>query len=317
MKILIPLDITQAGKDYLQQHGYEYKVGSSTDEDVVAKEIADCDALLIRTSKVTRRIMESAKNLKVIGRHGVGVDNIDLEAATELGIQVTNGPTSNSDSVAEHTVSLMLACGHNIVPMNQYARNGQWEMRDAIKLNQIAGKTLGLLGFGRIGQAVAQKCALGFSMNVLAYSPSIGSKKLPDYITPASSMEEVLAQSDYISLHLPATEKTKHSMNKTVFQQMKNTAFLINTARGDIVHEGDLFEALSTGEIAGAGLDVLEIEPPSPNHPLFSLDNVIMSPHYAALSHTAFDTMGLHAAQGIHEVLSGQTPTWPVNQLKK
>lgn len=315
MKVLIPLDITQAGKDYLTSHGYDYKVGSSTEEEVVAKEIADCDALLIRTSKVTRHIMESAKNLKVIGRHGVGVDNIDLEAATELGIQVTNGPTSNADSVAEHTVALLLACGHHILQMNHYARHNQWEMRDAIKLNQASGKTLGLIGYGRIGQAVAQKCALGLSMNVIAYSPSIASKKLPPYITAAASMEEVLEQADYVSLHLPATEKTKHSINQDAFARMKSTAYLLNTARGEVVHEGDLYTALSTGVIAGAGLDVLETEPPTPDHPLFSLDNLVLSPHYGALSHGAFDNMGLHAAQGIHEVLSGQTPTWPVNKL--
>lgn len=315
MKILIPQDITQAGKDYLTNHGYEYIVGSSINEDVVAQEIVDCDGLLIRTSKVTRKIMESGKNLKVIGRHGVGVDNIDLESATEFGIQVTNGPTSNSDSVAEHTVALLLACGHHIIKMNDFARNGQWEMRDALKLNQASEKTLGLIGFGRIGQAVAQKCALGFSMKVLAYSPSIGSKTLPDYIIPAKSMDEVLENSDYISLHLPATEKTHHCINGEVFEKMKKTAFLINTARGDIINENDLFDALKTEKIAGCALDVLEKEPPSVNHPLFSLDNVIISPHYAALSHGAFDNMGLHAAQGIHEVLSGQTPTWPVNHL--
>lgn len=315
MKVLIPLDITQAGKDYLTAHGYDYVVGSSTDEEVVAKEIADCDALLIRTSKVTRKIMKAAPNLKVIGRHGVGVDNIDLDAATDLGIQVTNGPTSNADSVAEHTVALLLACGHNIVQMNHYARNGQWEMRDAIKLNQASGKTLGLIGYGRIGQAVAKKCALGLDMKVLAYSPSIASKQLPDYISPVTSLDSILQQSDYVSLHLPANEKTRHSIDKTAFATMKNTAYLLNTARGDIVHEEDLYQALTTGQLAGAGLDVLETEPPQGKHPLFSLDNVVLSPHYGALSQSAFDNMGLHAAQGIHEVLSGTAPTWPVNKL--
>ncbi len=315
MKVLIPLDITQAGKDYLTEHGYDYVVGSSTDEEVVAKEIADCDALLIRTSKVTRKIMESAPNLKVIGRHGVGVDNIDLEAATDLGIQVTNGPTSNADSVAEHTVALLLACGHHILQMNHYARNGQWEMRDAVKLNQASGKTLGLVGYGRIGQAVAKKCALGLDMKVLAYSPSIATKQLPDYISPVTSLESILQQADYISLHLPANDKTRHSIGKDAFSMMKNTAFLLNTARGDIVNEDDLYQALQSGEIAGVGLDVLETEPPEGNHPLFSLENVVISPHYGALSHGAFDNMGLHAAQGIHEVLSGQNPTWPVNKL--
>lgn len=316
MKILIPQDITQAGKDYLNQHGYEFILGSGTDEATVMKEIVDCDGLLIRTSKVTKNIMAASQKLKVIGRHGVGIDNIDLDAATELGIQVTNSPNSNADSVAEHAVALMLACGHRIVPMNHYAKHGQWDMRDALKLNQVAGKTLGLIGFGRIGMAVAKKCALGLDMKVIAYSPSIKSKPLPPYITPADSMEDLLQTADFVSLHLPASEKTRHSINKTSFALMKNSAFLINTARGEVVNEEDLYTALSTGQIQGAGVDVLETEPPQENHPLFSLDNFLLSPHYGALSHDAFDAMGLHAAQGIHEVLSGQTPTWPVNKLQ-
>lgn len=315
MKILIPQEITQAGKDYLTQHGYDYVMGSSVEEEVVAREIRDCDGLLIRTSKITSTILEQANKLKVIGRHGVGVDNIDLDAATQRGIQVTNTPTANADSVAEHTVALLLAVAHHILPMHQFATQGQWEMRDKVSYQQVSGKTLGLLGLGRIGLAVAEKCALGLQMNVIAYSPTIKSKTVPSYITKATQ-EQVVAQADFLSLHLPATLQTKGSVNSAIFTAMKQTATLINTARGDLIQETHLYEALTTQQIAAAALDVLQEEPPSSKHPLLTLPNVLLSPHYAALSQESFDCMGLHAAQGIHEVLSGQKPTWPVNHIQ-
>lgn len=314
-KVLIPQDITQAGKDYLTNLGYEWRLGSGIEEEAICREIADCDALLIRTGKITGNMLRAGKKLKVIGRHGVGVDNIDLETATALGIQVTNSPLSNADAVAEHTVALILACGHHITQMDYHCRHGDWEQRNIMKLTQATGKTVGILGFGRIGQGVAQKCALGLSMNVIAYSRSLTQENCPDYVTAVSSMEKIFQNADYISLHLPMTEKTRGSINLSVFQQMKNTAFLINTSRGEVVQEADLYQALSTGLIQGAGIDVLETEPPQLDNPLFSLDNIIITPHCGAHTHAAFDNMGLHAAQGIHEVLSGQTPTWPVNKI--
>ncbi len=311
-KVLIPQDITDPGKQYLLDRGYQLEYSPTYQEDDIAKSIQDCDALLIRTAKVSRKVMEAGSKLKVIARHGVGVDNIDLSVAEELGITVTNSPLSNYDAVAEHTIALILACGHQLCQMDSHARNGGWEQRNAVKLTQAMGKTLGIVGYGRIGAAVAQKAALGLNMKVLAYSRSIASLDLPDYVTAVSSPEEIYANSDYISLHLPATPHTKESINLSVFQQMKDTAFLINTARGEVIHEGDLATALTTGLIQGAGLDVLADEPPVENNPLLGLKNVIITPHCAALTLDAFDKMGLHAAQGIHEVLSGQAVTWQV-----
>lgn len=317
MKVLIPQDITDAGKAYLSEHGYEFVVGSGYDEETMATEIVDCDALLLRTANVSRKVMESGKKLKVIGRHGVGVDNIDLEAATDLGIQVTNSPLSNGDAVAEHTVALILACGRHLTEMNGHVRSGDWEMRNRIKLMEASGKTLGLVGFGRIASGVAQKCALGLGMKVIAYSRSIaqGKVELPEYITAAGSMDEIFALSDYVSLHIPATEETKGSIDLSCFEKMKESAFLINTARGEVVNQGDLVEALSKGMIKGAALDVLAVEPPAEDDPILSLENVILTPHCGALTYSAFDNMGVHAAMGIHEVLSGGNVTWPVNRL--
>lgn len=314
-RVLIPQDITDAGKNYLQDLGYLIRVGSGYDEETVCQEIQDCDALLIRTAKVSKAMLEAGKKLKVVGRHGVGVDNIDLEAATALGIQVTNSPLSNYDSVAEHTVALLLACSHHITQLDQHSRQGRWAQRDIMKLNQASGKTIGIIGYGRIGKAVAEKCALGLSMKVLAYSRSLDPASLPSYVQAASSQAQIYAECDYVSLHLPATAQTTGSINLSVFEQMKPTAYLLNTARGEVINEEDLYTALSTGMIQGAGLDVLAQEPPDVRNPLLTLPNLIVSPHCGALSHAAFDNMGLHAAQGIHEVLSGKVPTWPVNQL--
>lgn len=315
MKVLIPQDITEAGKKYLAEAGLEYMVGTGYDEETMCREIADCDALLIRTAQVSEKVMEAGKNLKVIGRHGVGVDNLDLEAATKLGIQVTNSPLSNSDAVAEHTVALILACGHHLTEMNDHVRQGDWELRNRVKLMEASGKTLGLVGLGRIGQSVAKKCALGLDMKVKAYSRSIATMDLPDYLEPATSLDEIFSTSDYVSVHVPLTFQTNSSIDLSCFQKMKPTAFFINTARGEIVCEKDLVKALEDGLIAGAALDVLEKEPPQENHPLFGLPQVILSPHCGALTEQAFDNMGVHAAMGIVSVLRGEKPQWCVNTL--
>lgn len=312
MKVLIPQDITPPGKEYLIQKGYEVMVGSGVDEDTVCREIQDCDALLIRISKVTRKIMESSKNLKVIGRHGVGVDNIDLKAAADLGIQVTYGPLSNFDSVAEHAVALILASGHRVIEMDRHVRENRWEMRNKVKLMETTNKTLGVIGLGRIGSSTARKCALGLSMKVVGYDVFMDKMELPDYIQPAASLDEIFQTSDYVSLHIPTTPETRNSINKKYFDMMRESAYLINCARGEVVNEADLYQALSTGRIRGAALDVLQNEPPSMDDPLLTLDNLILSPHCGAHTEGTVDTMGLHAAQGIHEVLSGGTPTWPV-----
>ena len=311
MKVLIPQDITCAGKDYLRGHGYEVVVLNHHDEHSIIQAVSECDAILSRTAKITRVIMEHAPKLKVISRHGVGVDHIDLDAATELGIWVTNGPLSNYETVAEHTIAFILALGHRLAEMDEQVRSGNWDARNTRLIHEAGSKTLGILGLGRIGKAVAQRAALGLGMKVIGYDilPDI---ELPDYITRLSSPEEVFG-ADYVSLHIPATDITRNSINKSRFDLMHPHSYLINCARGEILNEDDLYCALTTGKIAGAALDVLQSEPPSPDNPLLTLENVIFSPHNAALTQECYDKMGLHAAQGIHEVLSDKTPTWPVN----
>ena len=313
MKVLIPEEIMQAGKDYLHRHGYEYLVLESDDEQSILREIADCDAVLLRTAEMTRAMMEAAPKLKVIARHGVGVDNVDIAAATELGIWVANAPFSNYEAVAEHTMSFILALSKRVFEMDSHVRTGNWARRNDGYLQEIGGKTLGILGLGRIGKAVAQRAALGFGMKVMGYDiiPDI---EIPDYITRLNSPEEVFA-ADYVSLHVPTTDITRDSINKSYFDLMKPHAHLINCARGEIINEADLYDALTTGKIAGAAIDVMQSEPPALDHPLFSLENIIFSPHNAAHTAESSEKMAVHAAQGIHEVLSGGVPAWPVNKV--
>lgn len=312
-RVLIPDYITEAGKQYLRERGYEVIIGNGTDEETLCREIADCDAVLARTEHYTRRVLAAGKKLKVIGRHGVGTDNIDLKAATEFGIQVTNAPNANTNSVAEHTVALLFACARNLVQMDRVCRNGPWELRDQILGTEVMGKTLGVVGAGKIGQMVMHKASAGLGMKVIAYNHR--PKPVPEGVRLVTDLRDVFQEADFVSVHLPAVPETQNCMGKSLFRLMKPSAFFINTARGKIVNEQDLYRALSEHWIRGAALDVFQQEPVSPDNPLFSLENLIVTPHYGAQTDYARDHMGLDAARGIDEVLSGKKPTWPVNHL--
>ncbi len=252
--------------------------------------------------------------MKVIGRHGVGVNNIDMETATRLGIQVTVTPLANSNTVAEQTLGVVLALARQLTRIDQEFRQGNWAIRDQIKGMDLEGKTLGIAGLGKIGSLVAKKAA-AFDMTVLAYDPYIESSRVPANVKRVGSLEEVFAKADFVTLHLPYEKKL---IGKALFELMKPTAYFINLSRGEIVFENELIEALQSKKIAGAALDVFETEPPDmKSNPLFSMPNVIVTPHNAALTTEATMRMALHAAQGIDEALTGKTPTWPVNNLNK
>lgn len=312
MKIYIPQDIDIAGKRYLTDRGYQLKIGTSTAEDVMKKEIADCDGVIIRVAKLPASVIEAAPKLRVIARHGVGTDNIDIAAATRLGIRVTNGPYSNSESVAEHTVAFIMALAHQLVKLDSSVREGDWDIRNRIRLTEMHGKTVGLIGCGRIGRAVARRLALGLDMKVLTYGTR-HPEKLPDYVELTGSLEELLQRSDFVSIHCPSTPETKGLITMKYLSMMKKDAFLVNTARGDVINEQDLYQALTEGMIKGAALDVLSEEPASCGHPLLSLPNVIFTPHCASHTNESFANMAVHAAMGVDEVLSGKTISWPVN----
>ena len=311
-KVLIPQDVAEIGKRYLTERGYEIKMGSGIGVEKLKKDVSDCHAILARTASYPADVLKAGTNLKVISRHGVGVDNIDVETATKLGIFVTNAPESNADSVAEHTTGLILAVAKNLVRCDRETRNGNFEIRYQLPGVDCKGKVLGLVGLGRVGKLVAGKARLGLGMEIIGYDPYISSDSVPG-IEKVECVEEIFRRADFVSLHIPATEKTKGLVCKAHLELMKPAAFLINAARGGIVNEHDLVEVLRENRIAGAALDVFAEEPPQRDNPLFSLNNVVLTPHNAALTTECMDRMALHAAMGIDEVLSGKQPTWPVN----
>lgn len=311
-KVLIPSDISQPGKDYLAEKGYTIKMGRGTDEQTILEDVADCDALLARNEHITRAIMEAAPRLKVISKHGVGLDKIDLDAARDLNVWVTNGPLSNTVAVAEHTMMLILACAKKLIVFDRAIRTDDYEIRNRVKGMDLEGKTLGLLGLGKIGHMVAKKAINGFGMKVLGYDPFLPAERWEPEVQRCETMEEIFSGSDIVSIHMPSTPETRNCVDSRLIGMMKPTAYLINAARGDLIREEDLIKALQDGTIAGAGLDVYPAEPPSPEDPLFQLPNVVVTPHNAALTLETTDRMGLHAAMGIDEVLSGKQPSWPV-----
>ena len=277
-----------------------------------ASHVKDAEAVLLSTAyEMTSDVIAQAQNLKVISRTGVGVDNVDVTAATGKKILVLNTPGANSISVAEHAVALMLSLSKQLLVYDRELRNGNFKIRRSGKCVDIEGKTLGLIGCGAIGRLVADKCRASFNMQVIGYDPYI--KELPN-ITLYEDLKEVFKQADYVSLHIPLTEETKNLVGTELLSLMKPTAFIINTSRGGIIDEQALADMIIQNKIAGAGLDVLESEPPKADNPLLPLDNVIMTPHSAALTKECSARVEFEAAQGISDYLKGNKPKYIFNR---
>jgi phosphoglycerate dehydrogenase-like enzyme len=274
-------------------------------EGELLEQLPGCAASLAGSEPYTRRVIEaaSAAGLKVIARGGVGYDAVDVQAATDFGIPVTITPGTNHDAVAEHTFLLILALAKNLIPQHTLIRQGQWPRRANLPLR---GRTLGVVGCGRIGKAVILR-GLSFGMTVVAHDPCGDLAFLEKYGIPMMSFEEVLRQGDYVTLHLPMMPGTRQVINAQTLALMKPTAFLINTARGGVVNEADLYDALKNKRIAGAGLDVFEEEPPGDN-PLLTLDNVVLTAHTAGVDLQSRDDMARLAAQIIIRLLRGEWP---------
>ena len=316
-KVLIPQDIDEHGKAFLRERGYEIRMGGGFSPDVIAEEVVDCDALIVRTAKYPAQVLRAGKKLKVIARYGTGVDNIDVHAATELGIRVVNAPIANINTVAEHTVGLIILLAKQFLQADRLLRSGDYEARNRLRTIDLKGKVLGLIGMGKIGALVAKKAASGFEMSVLGYDPYVDTAALDTDIEPAGNPDSVFQHADFVSLHLPSNPQTQGCVGEREFALMKPTAFFINAARGDLVNESDLVDALRSKAIAGAGLDVFAREPPQADNPLLKMPNVVVTPHNAALTVESQQRMSLHAAQGIDDVLSGREPSWPVNNPSK
>jgi D-3-phosphoglycerate dehydrogenase len=315
-KVMLYEEMHEGGKALLREKA-EVFFASSFEEASLIKEAKEMDGLIIRANgKVSRKLMESAPKLKVIGRHGVGVETIDLEAATEKGIWVVNTPDANDISVAEHFFGLALMLSKMLRKGERALREeGRWEARYQYIGNELHGKTLGILGFGRIGRAIGRIGYNGFGMKVRYYDVIRYEDMEKEIHSTKVSPEEVLSQSDFVSINLPMIPQTKGFIGQRELKLMKPTAYILNLARGPIWDEKALYSALKEGKIAGAGSDVFEVEPALPHHPLLDLENFIATPHMAAHTDEALKRMSL-VAEDVIRVLEGKVPVHPVNEPK-
>jgi D-3-phosphoglycerate dehydrogenase len=292
---------------------FETRVASDASEATLVREVRDCAGMLVRTAPIPASVIEAAPGLKVIARHGVGYDNIDVAAATRRKVLVCITPRANALSVAEHVLAFMLAWAKRIVPYDAATRKNEWEIRNSYSAFDLDGKTLGILGMGRIGMLVCQKAKAAFDMEVLAYDPLVPKEAMEKAGAKVVAIQEILKASDFVTLHVPSMPETKGMISTAQLKMMKRSAFLINCARGPIVDEPALVKALKEGVIAGAGLDVFDPEPPLADNPLFGLPNVLLSPHSAGLTVECVIRMATHAAQAIADVLEGRRPEGIIN----
>jgi D-3-phosphoglycerate dehydrogenase len=311
LKVLVTEKLAERGIELLQEE-FEVDVLLGLGHEELLERIAAYDGLIIRSAtKVTAEAIERADNLRAIGRAGIGVDNIDVEAATKRGILVANAPESNTVAAAEHTLALMLAAARRIPAADSSLRGGEWN-RSAFKGVEVAEKTLGLVGLGHVGTIVARG-ALGMGMRVLAYDPYVSEDRMRSMnVERAKSLDEIFEASDFVSLHVPRTPQTAGMVNADALEKMKPSAYLINAARGGIVDEMALYKALKEGTIAGAALDVFQ-EEPTTHSPLFTLPNVVVTPHLGASTAEAQDRAGITAAEQVAVALRGAVPKHAIN----
>ena len=313
-KVLLAQNVAESGKKLLRDSGYEVILAPDENRGTVERLIADCDAVFSKTFFLDEELLRAGKKLKVVAKHGVGTDNVvDVETATRLGLFVVRTPLANMNSVAEHTMAAILVLAKNIFPMDAAARKADFGAPDRYVSHDVGGKTVGIIGLGNIGRSLAKKAACGFEMKVLGYDPYVKPETLPDYIELTGDRDRVFRESDFVSLHMTASRETEDMVDQGTLAMMKPGAFLLNFSRGANVDERALYEALKNHVIAGAALDVFKSEPVEKDNPLLTLDNIVLSPHCAALTAEAMDRMSYQGAQGIVEILSGKTPSWCVN----
>ena len=303
-KILFTENVDPAGPELLEKAGFEL-IMADRDSRIIEENIKDAEAVLTRIYELPSDLLETGKNLKIVSKHGVGYDNIPVAWCKAHHIAVTVTPGANSQSVAEHTITLMLALAKNLMTVTRAYKKIGFAAKNSAPGMEILGKTLGIIGVGHIGTRVA-KMALGLGMKVIAYDPYV--TEVPTGAVLTNNKEEVIQKADVLTLHPVLNEETRNIIGKKELSLMKPTAFLINCGRGPLVDEPALIEALQQKKIAGAGLDVTWSEPCSPASPLFQMKNVILTPHYAPTTRESARNVSLAAAQNILDVLAGKKP---------
>jgi D-3-phosphoglycerate dehydrogenase len=279
-----------------------------SDQDLEAAE-----ALIVRLFNVSGEVISKAKNLKVVGRHGSGLDNVDIPAATARGVQVVYTPRVNANAVAEHAVNLMLAVARHTAKADPMARQNRFDLRGQLIGIELRNRVLGVVGMGAVGSRVAEICVRGFEMKVVAFDPAVVERPMQSEVTYVESLADLLRQADIVTLHLPLTSETRHLINSQTLDQMKPSAVLINTARGGIVDTLALAAALEAKRIRGAGLDVFEDEPLPADHPILWVPRTVLAPHIASSTVDSMDEMARLVARQVLQVFAGERPEFLVN----
>ena len=310
-RVLVADPLAKEGLQLLRQYGQvNVRTGLSPEE--LARIIGEYDALIVRSgTRVTREVLAAARRLKVVARAGVGVDNIDVDAATELGILVVNAPTGNIVAAAEHTIALLMALARRVPQAHMSMTQGEWNRKRFMGV-EIREKTLGLIGLGRVASEVARRVQ-GLEMRVVAYDPYVSHEHARKVGATLLPLEEVLAQADFLSLHLPLTPETRHFLNRERIARMKKGAYVINTSRGGVIDEHALMEALDAGHLAGAALDVFAEEPLPPDHPLRRHPKVVLTPHIGGSTQEAQARVATDAAEQVIMVLQSKPAPYAVN----
>lgn len=307
--VVVTEPIHQRGFEVLERSGDVEVLKSFESRRPLAELAVDANAFLVRVERITRSIIESAGALEVIAKHGVGCDNIDLQAANERGIPVVFTPGANSESVAEHALALMCAMAKRICVADFALKSGVPKNREALVGTELWGKTLGVIGLGRIGSEVARKCHAAFGMRVVGFDPFVTVPQAQDLgVELTGDLERLLKEADFISIHAPLTPATRNLIGEQELRMMRPTSYLVNTSRGGIVDERALYRALTEGWIAGAALDVFVEEPPKRDNPLLQLENVIATPHIGGSTEEAMVRMATAAAEDILRVFAGERP---------
>jgi D-3-phosphoglycerate dehydrogenase len=300
-------------KEEFSRIGAELILAQVQEEKDLIRVCKDADGLVNQYALLTRRVLENLPKCKVISRYGVGLDPVDIKAATDLGIIVANVPDYCMDEVSNQTISMLLGLIRKITFFDQKVKSGQWDFRQGRPLYRLKGKTMGLVGSGRIGLVLAKKIA-AFDVKVIAFDPYL--EKAPEGIE-LTDFDTVLKESDFISIHCPLNDSTRHLIGEKAFKKMEKKPLLINTSRGPIIDEKALIQALRQGLISGAGLDVLEKEPPDSQSPLLKMENVILSPHIGFYSEESISELKRRTAKNVADVLTGRWPKSVVNQEVK
>jgi len=310
--VFIPEPIAESGLDLLRAECEcltGWKDGAPADRTT----LFGADAVIVRLFTIDKQDISRSKRLKVVAKHGVGLDNIDCAAATAAGIPVVHTPTANANAVAEHTLAMMLALCRQIVPASAALRAGRFEQRSRFQGVELAGKTLGILGLGQVGSRVAQMAASGLQMRVIAYDPYLTKESYSGPAILIESLATLLKQSHFLTLHVALSAETRHLINTQNLAMMKPNSYIINTSRGAVIDEEALVSALQGGRLAGAALDVFEEEPLPADHPLLKAPNTLLTPHIASSTQESLDRMSVQAAQGVLDVLRGVKPRYLAN----